>query len=83
MLKKDQPNWKGQKKEEFIVKWQDFSSDYTHFQRELNDFYDAICDEITRLENRKNEQHGIIGWCQSQINYLGNMIEKLWHTKEG
>ncbi|MBF0818411.1 YwqH-like family protein [Streptococcus acidominimus] len=83
MLKKEQPDWKGKQKEEFTSKWEEFSTDYTSFQTEMNTFYDAICDEITRLENQKNEQNGIIGWCQSQINHLGNFIEKLLHTKEG
>ena len=49
----------------------------------MNAYYDAICDEITRLENQKNEQNGFIGWCQSMINSLGNEIEKLFHVKEG
>ena len=43
----------------------------------MNAFYDAFCDKITRLENQKNEENGIIGWCQAQINNLGNFIEKL------
>lgn len=83
MLKKDQPDWKGQKKNDFQKSWNDFSGSYRNFQTEMNTFYDAICDEITRLENQKNEQNGIIGWCQSQINNLSNAIEKLFHTKEG
>ena len=78
-----QPDWQGKQKDDFTKQWETFSSDYTSFQTEMNTFYDAICDEITRLENQKNEEHGIIGWCQSQINNLGNFIEKLLHTKEG
>ena len=78
-----QPTWKGKQKDAFTKQWETFSSDYTSFQTEMDTFYDAICDEITRLENQKNEEHGIIGWCQSQINNLGNFIEKLLHTKEG
>ena len=78
-----QPEWQGKQKDDFTKQWETFSSDYTSFQTEMNTFYDAICDEITRLENQKNEENGIIGWCQSQINNLGNFIEKLLHTKEG
>ena len=77
-----QPDWQGKQKDDFTKQWETFSSDYTSFQTEMNTFYDAICDEITRLENQKNEENGIIGWCQSQINNLGNFIEKLLHTKE-
>ncbi|WP_050541558.1 YwqH-like family protein [Streptococcus sp. oral taxon 058] len=78
-----QLDWQGKQKDDFTKQWETFSSDYTSFQTEMNTFYDAICDEITRLENQKNEENGIIGWCQSQINSLGNFIEKLLHTKEG
>ena len=74
-----QPDWQGKQKDAFTKQWETFSSDYTSFQTEMNTFYDAICDEITRLENQKNEENGIIGWCQSQINNLGNFIEKLLH----
>ena len=74
-----QPTWKGKQKDAFIKQWESFSSDYTSFQTEMDTFYDAICDEITRLENQKNEENGIIGWCQSQINNRGNIIEKLLH----
>ena len=74
-----QPDWQGKQKDAFTKQWETFSSDYTSFQTEMDTFYDAICDEITRLENQKNEENGIIGWCQSQINNLGNFIEKLLH----
>ena len=78
-----QPTWQGKQKDAFTKQWETFSSDYTSFQTEMNTFYQAICDEITRLENQKNEENGIIGWCQSQMNNLGNIIEKLLHTREG
>ena len=78
-----QPTWQGKQKDAFAKQWETFSTEYTNFQTEMNTFYDAICDEITRLENQKNEENGIIGWCQSQMNNLGNIIEKLLHTKEG
>ncbi|ORO74756.1 YwqH-like family protein [Streptococcus oralis] len=78
-----QPTWKGKQKDAFIKQWESFSSDYTSFQTEMDTFYDAICDEITRLENQKIEENAIIRWCRSQMNNLGNVIEKLLHTKEG
>lgn len=84
IIKKNyQPTWQGKQKDAFTKQWETFSSDYWSFQTEMDTFYDAICDEITRLENKKNEENGIIGWCQSQINNLGNSIDKLLHTKEG
>ena len=78
-----QPTWKGKQKDAFTKQWETFSSDYTSFQTEMDTFYDAICDEITRLENQKIEENAIIRWCRSQMNNLGNVIEKLLHTKEG
>ena len=78
-----QPEWQGKQKDDFTKQWETFSSDYTSFQTEMNTFYDAICDEITRLENQKNEENGLIGCLQSLKNSLENSIEKLLHTKEG
>ena len=78
-----QPTWQGKQKDDFTKQWESFSSDYTSFQTEMNTFYDAICDEITRLENQKIEENGLIGCLQSLKNSLENSIEKLLHTKEG
>lgn len=83
MAKRDQPDWKGERKDRLMSSWEEFSHDYHHFQLELDAYYDAICDTITRLENQKYEQQGLIGWCQSMINSLGNEIEKLFHIREG
>ena len=83
MYRNIQPDWQGKQKDDFTKQWETFSSDYTSFQTEMNTFYDAICDEITRLENQKNDENSLIGWCQSQKNSLLNFIEKLLHTKEG
>ncbi|HFR5304075.1 TPA: DUF5082 family protein [Streptococcus equi subsp. zooepidemicus] len=83
MAKRDQPDWKGERKDRLMSSWEEFSHDYRHFQLELDAYYDAICDTITCLENQKYEQQGLIGWCQSMINSLGNEIEKLFHIREG
>lgn len=78
-----QPDWEGKNKDNLIEDWAVFNQKYEAFQSELDNYYNSICDKITQLENQKNEQNGIIGWCNSQINHLGNMIEKLFHSKEG
>lgn len=78
-----QPDWQGKQKDAFLKQWETFSTEYTNFQTEMNTFYDAICDEITRLENKKYEETSNIGWLKSRINDLGNFIDKLLHTKEG
>ena len=79
MGKDDQPQWKGQRKENFVHQWEGFRQDFSAYQRELDAFYDSICDEITRLENQKINQQSLIGWFQAQINTIGNYIEKLLH----
>ena len=79
MGKDDQPEWKGQQKENFVQQWEGFRQDFSAYQRELDAFYDSICDEITRLENQKINQQSLIGWFQAQINTIGNYIEKLLH----
>ncbi|MGT2772529.1 YwqH-like family protein [Streptococcus marimammalium] len=73
------PNWRGQTKSDFMVDWYEWSSYYRQFQNDLDAFQDDIRDEITRLENQKNEKDDIIGWLSSQINSLGNEIEKLFY----
>ena len=78
IIKKNyQPTWKGKQKDAFTKQWETFSSDYTSFQTEMNTFYDAICDEITRLENQKNEENGTIFWCQTRINVLETLLHMM------
>ena len=72
-----QPEWQGKQKDDFTKQWETFSSDYTSFQTEMNTFYDAICDEITRLENQKNEENGAIFWCQTRINVLETLLHMM------
>ena len=72
-----QPEWQGKQKDDFTKQWETFSSDYTSFQTEMNTFYDAICDEITRLENQKNEENGTIFWCQTRINVLETLLHMM------
>ena len=72
-----QPEWQGKQKDDFTKQWETFSSDYTSFQTEMNIFYDAICDEITRLENQKNEENGTIFWCQTRINVLETLLHMM------
>lgn len=81
--KHNQPNWEGNEKKKFDKDFSSFFDDYHKFQNELNQYYDSICDEITRLENSMIEQNGIIGWCKRGINSIGNDLKKLFHNREG
>ena len=73
-----QPDWQGKQKNDFTKQWETFSSDYTNFQTEMNTFYDTICNEITRLENKKNEENGII---QATLERVQVRMEAL-HAEE-
>ncbi|MBC1397988.1 DUF5082 domain-containing protein [Listeria fleischmannii] len=79
--KSDQPDtWQGKKLTEFENLMEGaFKTDYDTYYKKIDNYYDEICDEITRLENEANEKGGLIGWLGNQINNLGNEIDKLVH----
>ncbi|EIA21336.1 hypothetical protein KKC_01814 [Listeria fleischmannii subsp. coloradonensis] len=72
--KSDQPDtWQGKKLTEFENLMEGaFKTDYDTYYKKIDNYYDEICDEITRLENEANEKGGLIGWLGNQINNLGN-----------
>ncbi len=79
--KANQPDtWQGKKLTEFKNLMEGaFKTDYDTYYKKIDNYYDEICDEITRLENEANEKGGLIGWLGNQINNLGNEIDKLVH----
>lgn len=77
--KKEQDLWKGKNKETFESMMADLDGDYKTYYDGVDDLYDAICDEITRLENEANDATGVIGWLQNSLNNIGNELEKLFH----
>ncbi|MBC1492203.1 YwqH-like family protein [Listeria booriae] len=57
-----------------------FHSDYKNYYQQIDQLYDHLCDEITRLENQASENDGLMGWLGSKLNSLGNEIDKLLHN---
>lgn len=76
---KDQDAWKGTKKDTFETNMSALDDHYKTYYNGVDRLYDAICDEITRLENEANETGGVIGWLQNSLNSIGNELEKLFH----
>lgn len=70
-------SWIGRKKDD-ISTCMDSSvcKDYSTYVIKVDEVLDAICDEITRLENENWEKKIIIGRLASRINSLANSIEK-------
>lgn len=50
---------------------------YTSYVNDIDDVLDAICDEITRLQNQNYTLDSDIGWLKSAINSLINKIRTL------
>lgn len=53
--------------------------DYNAYIRNIDAVLDAICDEMTRLENENWQTMGIIGQLSALINSLWNEITKLFN----
>ncbi|NLP47088.1 MAG: DUF5082 domain-containing protein [Epulopiscium sp.] len=54
-------------------------SSYSTFVKQIDNHLDALCDEITRLENENKRLNGDIFYLGSLINSLTNEIEKLFN----
>lgn len=69
--------WEGDKKGQYSSSSDTLTDQLDTYYKNCDRALDAICDAITRLENERNNQYGILGRLVSAINYLGNEIEKL------
>ena len=73
-------NWKGQKFDDFQKKGSVMiSEDEIFYEGSLDAALDAVNNEITRLENVKYNQFGILGQLSSWINSLSNAIENFFN----
>lgn len=55
------------------------SADETYYKDSLDHVLDSINDEITRIENLKSEEKGLLGWLGARINSLANKIENFFN----
>ncbi len=70
--------WIGDTKELFDKLYgNNFSESCFRYMSELDNVHDELNDEITRLENFKYEQNGLLGHLRSKLNSLGNTLSNL------
>ena len=76
-------NWKGNKanKTKNNISGNIVSS-YSAYVKLIDNHLDALCDEITRIENQNKQLRGDILYLGSLINSLANEIGKLFNWKE-
>lgn len=73
-------NWEGQTKTDFLTKGDAMTSENNYYYKNsLDRILDALNDEITRLENKRNREYGILGDLASLINSLANEIENFFN----
>ena len=76
----DLSNWQGQE-----YNWakgcgtDQISNDTIKYRNDADRILDRLCDEITRLENERRKNQGLLGSIVNAINDLGNAIEKLFN----
>lgn len=74
---RDVDRWKGASRDQY----DDFASDVDGVVRAYasgaSDVYGHICDEITALENQRNDNSGAFGWLKKRLNDVQNELEKL------
>lgn len=77
---KEKYDWEGQKYNSFKIKGEvatDFNDDY--YKNTLDYVLDSINNEITRLQNERMEDYGLLGRLGSKINSLGTKIENFFN----
>lgn len=57
-----------------------FKTHFEQYVQNINQYYDEICNTITRLENEKMSQESIAGGLLGVLNSLKNEIHKLIHS---
>ncbi len=72
--------WTGQKYSDFLVKGQDVEGCNSYYHKYVLDHVlDALNDEITRIENLRLEEYGLLGRLGAKLNSLGNAIENFFN----
>lgn len=72
--------WTGSNYDEFLAKGSSLMDEDTYYYKHVLDHVlDSLNDEITDIENKKNEQYGILGDLLSALNSIGNAIENFFN----
>lgn len=73
-------SWEGQTKKSFATKGESMAAENDYFYKYSLDYVlDALNDEITRLENKRNAEYGVLGNLASLLNSLANKIENFFN----
>lgn len=79
-LSKEKLDWKGSTYDDFINKMDTLkNANDTYYKNSLDRILDSINDEITRIENQRMEECGMLGRLGSWINSLSNKIENFFN----
>lgn len=72
--------WKGKKYQAFKKHLSDIESENnSYYKNSLDRILDSLNDEITRIENKRWRQMGLLGEVGALINSLGNKIENFFN----
>lgn len=72
--------WRGRSKSLFALKGNRIHIENERFYvKQLDRLLDSVNDEITRLENERNNLYGILGRLASGLNSLANEIENFFN----
>ncbi len=77
---KEKYDWEGKNYNSFKVKGEvavDMNEDY--YKNTLDYVLDSLNNEITRIENKRMNDYGLLGRLGSTINSLGNKIENFFN----
>jgi len=76
----DDYEWTGSNYDEFLSKGSSLMGEDTYYYKYVLDHVlDSLNDEITDVENKKNDQYGILGDLLSALNSIGNAIENFFN----
>lgn len=73
-------SWEGETKKTFVDKGSSMIDENNYYYKYSLDYVlDALNDEITRLENKKYAEYGVLGNLVSLLNSLANKIENFFN----
>ena len=77
-LKKEKREWKGETCDKFKSKMGKVEdANNTYYKHSIDHVLDSLNNEITRIENKRMKEYGLLGEIGSWINNLSNKIENL------
>lgn len=73
-------SWEGETQKRFKEKASEMIDENDYFYKHsLDHVLDGVNDEITRLENKRNAEYGVLGDIASLLNSLANRIENFFN----